>query len=136
MQVAIDVLLESENLADLCKHIVELPQTNFVFSGAHIYLPGTPHFNFDSGYGVGLPKNITDVIDRTAITQESQYLPEVDGHERGIVTLPFIRHNNVEAVAVLVLKPGAKRAYIEKDIAPALGKLAGFYLEAKFGLGH
>lgn len=136
MQIAVEVLAESNTLADLCKHIVELPQTNFVFSGAHIYFPAGEGFYLDASYGVRPPNNIEQLVKDTALNKESGFLPEEGLVQRAIVSIPFICKNKTGAVAVLVLKSGAQRAYIEKEISSTLSKVAGLYLHAKFGLGY
>ena len=136
VDTALDVILGSDDLADLCKRAVEHPALNNIFTSAHILL-ASPDLNYDVGHGHDLPNNYLALAAKclkSGRLQHSAALPQVNDGPH-VVAIPFTHQNKVEAVGVVVLAPGESGMFLTGDFEPILAKLIGYFLATKVGLG-
>jgi hypothetical protein len=135
LETAIDLILPSQSLAELCKRAVILPALNNAFDGAHVLLTTKGQINYDCGYGLPLPTTHEQLAEQAITTKHIQFASETSTN-RAMVAIPFIHNEVVEAVGILLLHPGATNSNIDTDVEPALKKLTGFYLATTVGLDH
>lgn len=135
IEVALDIILHSDSLADLCERAVTLPQVNGIFSGAHVLLNTDDRLSYDSGYGQLLPINHLEIA-KAAIASSNLEFRQETPTSPAMVAIPFMRHGYAEAVGILIMSPGEPLSHLQGHLEPILTKLTGFYLESKYGLGH
>jgi hypothetical protein len=135
LDAALEIILHSESLDELCTRAVTLPQTNGIFAGAHVLLNTDGRLSYDSGHGQLLPINHLEIAKAAIASQKLEFRDETPGTP-AMVAIPFMRHGYAEAVGILIMAPGASHCYLQGQLEPILTKLTGFYLESKYGLGH
>ncbi|WP_138274906.1 LuxR C-terminal-related transcriptional regulator [Rhodoluna limnophila] len=131
LSVALDVVLQSVSLADICRRAVLAPGTNNVFRGAHILtLDVNGQLTSEAFFGAELPANHLELANTAIFSRKLEYQAET-AENPALIAIPFIKNEIPEAVGILVLKPGAKRQYISDEIVPLISKVAGYHLDAK-----
>jgi hypothetical protein len=133
LELSIDIVLNSPDLAALCKSAVTQPKLHGAFDGAHVLLTTKGQINYDCGYGLPLPITHELLAEQAISTKQIQFAGE-SSTNRAMVAIPFIHNEAVEAVGILLLHPGATNSYIDTDVEPSLKKLLGFYLATTVGL--
>ena len=133
LELAIDIVLSSPDLAALCKSAVTQPKLHGAFDGAHVLLTTKGQINYDCGYGLPLPTTHEQLAAQAITTKHIQFASETSTN-RAMVAIPFIHDEVVEAVGILLLHPAATNSYIDTDVEPSLKKLMGFYLATTVGL--
>lgn len=129
--ILLDIVLVSDSLNEICRRAVLSPATNNVFRGCHIHLlDQSGQLAAEARYGADLPENYQDLANQALYSLKLQFQPE-SGNQPAIVALPLIAGDLPTAVAILVLKPGAKRPYISEAITPLISKLVGHQLVQK-----
>lgn len=134
IELAIDLILQSENLEAMCRTLVERSELKEYFEGAHVFLLTNQVVNYDSGHGAQLPDSYLEVSKiclaskQIHVSAESKDLP-------GLISVPFVHKDKVEAIAMLVLRPGASTQWLTPELSAILPKLTGFYLASTIGLG-
>jgi hypothetical protein len=132
---ALDIILESQSLAELCQRCVTSPTLNHLIQGAHILLNTDGKLSFDSGYGIGLPDGHLEIAKSSIASQRIEFREE-SPEKPALIAIPFIYNQIVEAVAILVLDPGTNENFLTGPLESALTQISGFYLATKYGLGN
>lgn len=135
VETALDIILGSQSMAQLCQRAVTDPNTNQVFQGAHVLLNSDGRLAYDSGFGQDLPITHLEIAKSAIASSKIEFRSEA-GQTPAMIAIPFLRHNYAEAVGILVLAPGANQNYLAGQLEPILTNLTGFYLETKYGLGN
>lgn len=135
IEAALDIILNSQSLEQLCQRTVTDPKTHQVFQGAHVLLNSDGRLSYDSGFGQDLPLTHMEIAKSAIASQSIEFRSEA-GLTPAMLAIPFLRHNYAEAVGILVLSPGANQNYLAGQLEPILTNLTGFYLETKYGLGN
>ncbi len=131
VSIALDVVLQSDSLTDICRRAVLTPGTNNVFRGCHILnLDLNGRLTPEAFFGAELPETHAALANEAVITRQLQFAAETPTSP-AMVALPLLNQDIPEAVAVLVLKPGAERQYIDNAIVPIISKVAGYHLAQK-----
>ena len=129
--VLLDIVLQSESLNEICRRAVLSPATNNTFRGCHIHLlDQTGQLVPEARYGADLPQDHKDLANQALYSLNLQFQPET-ATQPALVAVPLISGDLPAAVAILVLKPGAKRPYISDSITPLISKLVGHQLAQK-----
>ena len=132
---AMDIILGSQSLAELCQRCVTSPTLNHRIQGAHILLNTDGKLSFDSGYGLGLPDGHLEIAKASIASQRIEFREESLG-KLPLIAIPFVYNEIVEAVGILILAPGTNENFLTGPIESALTQISGFYLATKYGLGH
>lgn len=135
LEAALDIILQSDTLEELCQRAVTAPETNNAFTGAHVLLNTDGRLSYDSGFGALLPINHLEIAKSAVASSTIEFRAESDSTPAQIA-VPFLRNNYAEAIGILILAPGINENYLAGQLEPILTKLTGFYLETKYGLGH
>ena len=135
LELAIDIVLNSPDLAALCKTLVTHLKLHGVFEGAHVLLNTNQQLNYDSGFGLPLPTSHEQLAIQAITSKQIEFLPQT-ANTSALTAIPFIHNDFVEAVGILIMHKGATSTYINTDVEPALKKLTGFYLATTTGLDH
>ena len=135
LELAIDIVLSSPDLAALCKSAVTQLKLHGAFDGAHVLLTTKGKINYDSGFGLPLPTSHEQLALQAVTSKQIEFLPQT-ANTPALTAIPFIHNEVVEAVGILLLHPGATNSYIDTDVEPALKKLLGFYLAKSVGLDN
>lgn len=135
LETALDIILNSESLEDLCMRAVTNDLTKDSFHGAHILLNTQGHLSLDSGYGKELPATHLEIAKSAIASQKIEFRAQAT-NTPALIAVPFIRNNSAEAIGILVLAPDANQNYLAGQLESILTKLTGFYLETQYGLGH
>lgn len=135
VEIALDIVLQSQTLEQLCQRAVTAPETNGIFTGAHVLLNTDGRLSYDSGFGELLPLNHLEISKSAVASGKIEFRAESD-QATALIAVPFLRNNYAEAIGILILAPGINHNYLAGQLEPVLTKLTGFYLETKYGLGH
>lgn len=135
LEAALDIILTSQSMQQLCEQAVAHPATQSTIQGAHVLLNGDGRLSYDSGHGKDLPINHLEIAKSAIASGKIEFRSEA-GLTPALIAVPFLRNNYAEAVGVLVLSPGVNHNYLAGQLEPVLTKLTGFYLETSYGLGH
>ncbi len=131
LSVALDVVLQSDSLTDVCRRAVLAPGTNNVFRGAHILsLDVNGQLVPEAYFGAELPANYLEHAMNAVITRNLEFAAETDT-TAATISIPIINNDIPEAVAVLVMEPGTTEQYISPEIVPLISKVAGYHLDEK-----
>ena len=142
VDLAIEIILGSESLDDLCQRAVEHPALSNAFTSAHVLLnsdtnAAAKELNYDIGYGQDLPNDYLQLAARCAKYGRLEYSSTLlqETNDAQMLAVPFSYQNKVLAVGILVLSPGQTGSFLAGELAPIVAKLTGYFLATKVGLG-
>lgn len=131
LDVALEIVLQSESLTDLCRRAVLSPSLKNTFQGAHILLIGQDgKLTAETKFGTDLPQDYESTAAKALFTHELIYRPE-SPNSPALAALALMSSNMPAGVAVLVLTPGASPITLSSEIVPMVSKLVGIHLNSK-----
>ena len=139
-QIAMDMVVDSENAQDLCRRMVHSDLLKESVRGAYIYTLNTRSNLIEAaGYGEPFAEGLNEIsawddnpASNSIRTKAAVFVagdPERVTH--AILAIPFIRGTLPSGVMVFVMDPAAQQRPNFQEIAPALGRLGAFFLETK-----
>lgn len=135
VETALELVLGSENLEDLCRRVVLNPATHEAFVGAHVLLNTNGKLSHDSGFGIELPINHLEIAKSAIASSKLEFRDETQ-QSPALIAVPFLRNNYAEAIGILICAPETQANPLEPELHPILTKLTGFYLATKIGLDN
>lgn len=139
---AMDLILESETIQDLCRRVVHSNLFGPIARGAFVYTLNTRSNLVESaGYGEPYAEGMNEISawdeNPASLAVRTKGLIFQPGSEAagryGVVAFPLIMGKSPVGVFVTVLSPETKVNPVPLEIAGALEKLGGFFVTSKAG---
>lgn len=135
LEVALEIVLESESLSDLCRRAVLSPSMRGSFQACHILLIDQDgKLSPEAKFGADLPADYLEFANKALFSHELTYRPETP-NSPAIAALPLTSANIPAGVAVLLLNPARdpslQPVIVSKDVVPMISKLLGIHLNSR-----
>ncbi len=139
-QTAMEIIFSSENAQDLCRNISHSDLLSGVVRGAYVYSLNTrSNLVETAGYGEPFADGLSEISawDENAASASVRSksttfaLGDAKTGRAAVLSIPLVRGQVPTGALVLVLKPDTAESPIDPQVAPALSKLAAYFIETK-----
>lgn len=139
-QMALEIVMKSENVEDLCRKFVHAEYLQNVARGAYIYtLNNRSNLIEAAGYGQPFIEGVAEISAwdenpaSNAVRGKRQTFSKGDAKtgKPAVVCIPYLKDSVPVGVCAIVLDPKVESSPFSDEVAPALGKLGAYFLETR-----
>lgn len=128
LSAALDIVVESTSVEEMCRRAVLSPTSKGAFTGCHIQMiDRSGQLAPEAHFGQDLPAEFSAAAITAFYSRKLIFTP-ASGSSPAYIALPLETANLPIAVAVLLLSDGINRQYISDRAVPLISKLVGHHL--------